>query len=164
MELTIHSKKEVVPLRIVIALCLGGSRLGTVKGYQLLVAWYSWWFRSPAIATWDGAKNLANHRRNYQPQLVSRISEPSTLVPEHDSGFVFASFSEINSISIPQIHSVGRCWPSLQEKLKCFLCFAFFTRRWIGRHAIKGGFYGPCAPEESDVFHGAGFFAVNWSI
>ena len=41
-------------------------------------SWYSWWFRSPAIATWDGAKNPANHRRNYQPQLVSRISEPST--------------------------------------------------------------------------------------
>ena len=92
-------------------------------------AWYCQGVSTPGwlvlltIATWDGAKNPVNHRRNYQPQLVSWTSEPSTLVPEHDAGFVFSSFSEINSISIPQIHSVGRCWPSLQEKLKCVLCF-----------------------------------------
>ena len=34
--------------------------------------------RNPAITTWD-VKNLVNNGINYQPQLVSRISEPSTV-------------------------------------------------------------------------------------
>ena len=42
---------------------------------------YCWWKRS--CTTWD-VQNLVNNGINYQPQLVSRISEPSTasmLVP-----------------------------------------------------------------------------------
>ena len=40
--------------------------------------WYCWWKRSQKT-TWD-LQNPANRGINYQPQLVSRISEPSTVM------------------------------------------------------------------------------------
>ena len=32
---------------------------------------YCWWFRNPAITTWDDAKNLVYNGKNYQPPLVT---------------------------------------------------------------------------------------------
>ena len=52
------------------------SKLGLAVGSWL----YCWWFRNLAITTWDGAKTLKIMGLNYQPQLGSRISEPSTVV------------------------------------------------------------------------------------
>ena len=44
-----------------------------------LLPWYCWWFRNPAITTWDVKKHKkpVNTWVNYQPQLV--ISEPSAV-------------------------------------------------------------------------------------
>ena len=38
--------------------------------------------RNPAITTWD-VQNLVNNGTKDQPQLVSRISEPSPIVNSH---------------------------------------------------------------------------------
>ena len=43
------------------------------KVWRIRVWCYCWWFRNPAITTWD-VYNLVNHGITYQPQLVSRIS------------------------------------------------------------------------------------------
>ena len=50
------------------------------EGICLIIFWeyYCWCFRNPALTTWD-VKNPVNNGINYQPQLVSRISEPSTV-------------------------------------------------------------------------------------
>ena len=41
---------------------------------------YRWWKKSQTT-TWHGAKNPVNHGISYQTQLVSQISEPSTVSP-----------------------------------------------------------------------------------
>ena len=41
-------------------------------------AYYCWWFRNPAITTWD-VENPANNGINYQPQLVIAGYQPSTV-------------------------------------------------------------------------------------
>ena len=43
--------------------------LSRVLPMSTLKSWYCWWFRNPAITTWD-AKSLVNTGINYQPQLV----------------------------------------------------------------------------------------------
>ena len=59
------------------------SKAPTSPNHQFTIGWtreslkkYCWWFRNPAITTWDGAKTL--WIQGYL-LLLSRISEPSTV-------------------------------------------------------------------------------------
>ena len=59
-----------------------GSKSGELNGkYQIndYNRLYCWWFRNPAKTHLGCFWNPANNGMTYQPQLVSRISEPSTV-------------------------------------------------------------------------------------
>ena len=47
-----------------------GSKSNLVTSQRESFKRYCWWFRNPAITTWDGAKTSVNNGINYQPQPV----------------------------------------------------------------------------------------------
>ena len=54
---------------------LKGTVLQAEKQRLAICSSYCWWFRNPAVTTWECAKTIVNSGINYQPQLVSfRIS------------------------------------------------------------------------------------------
>ena len=76
------------------------------------VTTYCWWFRNPKANHRLDVKNSVNNGINYQPQLVSKISEPST-------GSQETSLTHVYCISIRR---------TLRLHL---LCQCSWERRWV---------------------------------
>ena len=86
------------------------------------------------LTTWDLYTTLVNHGINYQPQLVSRIPEPSTVGLQM---VTIGAFKEVklhqpsNSIAVVQGAKVAKAMK--MEKTKVFLT-SVHTLSWLGRY------------------------------
>ena len=87
---------------------------------QNFIGWYCWWKKSQTT-TCDVYKTLVNNRRNYQPQLVSRISSLDSIF---HVGFRWNKSSQSYSTFR---FSVGQRW----SKLRTYLL------RWWQKHCAS---------------------------
>ena len=87
------------------------------------------------LSTWDLHTTLVNHGINYQPQLGSRIPEPSTVGLQ--IMVTIGGFKEVklhqpsNSIAVVQGAKVAKAMK--MEKTKVFLT-SVHTLSWLGRY------------------------------